>query len=265
MTTEDRIAHTGLQLPAIGFGTWRLWGAPAVTAVSQAIDAGYRLIDTAKIYENEGAVGRGISESGVSRAELVVTSKLPPSDQAPRIAVSTIAESVYRLGLDFIDLYLIHWRDRTNDRSVETWEALIEARERGLVRAIGVSNFREDDLERLRRATGVLPEVNQIETHPYRPRDELVRYHERHAIVTEAWAPFGNDAPLLDDPVIGRIARDLGATPAQVVLAWTIGRGVVPIPKSGTPERQRENFEATNLLLSDSHRAEISELARRAD
>lgn len=260
-----RAAHTGFTLPATGFGTWRLWGEPGVSAVRHAIDVGYRLIDSAILYENEGAVGRGIASSGIARDEIIVTSKLPPSHHKQPVATSAIAESVYRMGLDYIDLYLIHWRDRDDDHSLEAWEALIEARERGLVRAIGVSNFREDDIERLREATGVLPEVNQIELHPYRPREALVRYHERHAILTEAWAPLGDEAPLLDDPVIERIARDHDATPAQVVLAWSIARGVVPIPKSSTTERQRENFKAIDLQLRASATDEISLLVRRED
>lgn len=263
--TVMRTSHSGFALPAMGLGTWRLWGEVGADSVRQAITSGYRLIDSAIIYENEGAVGRGIADSGIPRSDLIVTSKLPPSHHERPIATSAIAESVYRMGLDSIDLFLIHWRDRENDHAVEAWEALIEARERGLVRAIGVSNFREDDIEQLREATGVLPEVNQIEVHPYRPREALVRYHEQCGIVTEAWAPLGNEASLLEDPVILRIASGRGATPAQVVLAWSIARGLVPIPKSRSPKRLRENLEATTLQLSGPERDEIARLARRED
>lgn len=259
---HERVAHSGLTLPGMGFGTWQLWGAEAVTATRHALDAGYRLIDSAMIYDNEGAVGKAIATSDVPRDDIIITSKLPPDHFARDRAPLAIAESVYRMGLDHIDLYLIHWPDREDGVYVEAWRALIEAKERGLVRAIGVSNFHADQLERLHAETGVMPEVNQIELHPYRPRRDLVALHEQHGIITEAWSPFGGDDDLLSDPVVTRIAHTHSASPAQVVLAWGLARGIIPLPKSGTPARQLENLTALELSLSEKDMGALSSLAK---
>lgn len=247
---HKRVAHSGLALPQMGFGTWKLWGSSGAQSVARAIDAGYTLIDSAIIYENEGAVGHAIRTAKVARDDLIVTSKLPGSHHARHRAETAIEESVYRTGLDSIDLYLIHWPDPEQDLYVEAWQALIAAQKKGIVRAIGVSNFHPTHLERLRNETGVLPEVNQVELHPYRPRQELVEYHEQHGILTEAWGPLAHEDALLNDPVVVRIAKTHGASPAQVVLAWAIARGVIPIPKATSPARQRENLAATEVSLT---------------
>ena len=257
-----RTAHTGFTLPVLGFGTYKLKGADGVAAVSAAIDAGYTLLDSAFNYENEGTVGRAVRTSGHNRDGLIVTSKLPGRHHAYDQAVETIEESVYRTGLARIDLYLIHWPNPRVDQYVEAWRALIDAKERGLVRAIGVSNFLPEHLERLEAETGVLPEVNQIELHPYFPQVDQLAYDTERGIITEAWSPLGRGTELLAEPVLGRIAAAHGATPGQVVLAWTVARGAVPIPKATSAARQQENLGAVALALSADEIAEITALGR---
>jgi diketogulonate reductase-like aldo/keto reductase len=258
----QRIAHDGLTLPEIGFGTWRLRGAAGARSVTSAIDAGYTLIDSAIIYENEGAIGHAARSAETPRADLIVTSKLPGSHHAYDRALTAIEESVFRTGLEYIDVYLIHWPDPEQDLYVEAWQALIEAKHRGIVRAIGVSNFHPEQLDRLRTETGVLPEVNQIELHPYYPRQAAVNYHAQHGILTQGWSPLGEGGELLSDPVITRLAQAHRASPAQVVLAWSIAQGVIPLPKASTERRQRENFESTQLILENEEVAEITALER---
>ncbi len=261
-TIPTRTAHSGLSLPVLGFGTYKLKGAEGVAAVSAAIGAGYTLLDSAFNYENEGTVGRAVRSSGHDRGGLIVTSKLPGRHHAYDRAVATIEESVYRTGLDHIDLYLIHWPNPRVDKYVEAWRALIDAKERGLVRAIGVSNFLPEHIDRLQAETGVLPEVNQIELHPYFPQVDQLAYDTERGIITEAWSPLGRGTELLAEPVLGRIAQAHGSTPGQVVLAWTISRGAIPIPKATSPARQQENLGAAALTLSADEVAEITALGR---
>lgn len=187
-----------LSLPPIGFGTVHLDGAPGVEAIATAIDAGYRLIDTAYNYENEGTVGKAVRESGVPREELIVTSKLPGRFHARDLGRVRIEESLYRLNLDYIDLLLIHWPNPSKDLYVEAWETLIEVRDAGLVKHIGVSNFLPNHIDRLRRETGELPAVNQIELHPYFPQVEQVDFHDELGIITEAWSPLSNGRGLVE-------------------------------------------------------------------
>ncbi|MFT4085159.1 MAG: aldo/keto reductase [Nocardioides sp.] len=255
-------APAGLSLPVLGFGTYRLNGSAGVDATVRAIHRGYRLLDSAFNYENEGAVGNAVRRCGLDRAELVVTSKLPGRHHRRAEAIATVEESLYRTGLDYLDLYLIHWPNPRVDRYVEAWEALIEARERGLVKAIGVSNFLPQHLERLRTETGVLPAVNQIELHPYFPQEELLAYDAEHGIHTEAWSPLGRGNDLLADPVITRIAASHGATPGQTVLAWAIARGAIPLPKAASDARQTENLGALDLELTPEDVAAITGLGR---
>ncbi|QZY51848.1 aldo/keto reductase [Leucobacter tenebrionis] len=259
--TEQR-AHNGFTLPAIGFGTYRLNGKSGAAAVTEAVRSGYRLLDSAFRYENEGAVGRGLRDSGADRGSIVFTSKLPGRHHEYDAALCTIEESVYRSGLDAIDLYLIHWPNPLTDLYVGAWRALIEARERGLVRQIGVSNFLPEHLDRLERETGVLPVVNQIELHPYFPQLDAVEYHRERGIITEAWSPVGRGNDLAEQPVIAEIARAHGITPIQAILAWHVARGVVPLPKSADPERQRENLAAADVVLSADEVDAISALGR---
>jgi diketogulonate reductase-like aldo/keto reductase len=257
-----RTAHAGLALPVLGFGTYRLNGSQGVAAIARAIDKGYTLLDSAFNCENEGAVGRGVRASGRDRAELIVTSKLPGRHHAYDAALTTVEESIYRAGLDYLDLYLIHWPNPQVGRYVEAWRALIEAKERGLVRAIGVCNFLPEHLDRLKEETGVMPAVNQIELHPYFPQQETLAYDEAHGILTEAWSPLGRGNDLLQNPTILEIASAHDATPGQVVLAWAIARGAIPLPKARSDERQVENLGATGVTLSDDQIAEMTALGR---
>ncbi len=212
-------------------------------AIEQAIDGGWTLLDSAFNYENEGAVGRAVRNSG-RRDELIVTSKLPGRHHARDEAIATIEESLFRTGLDVLDLYLIHWPNPGVDKYVEAWGALIEARDRGLVKAIGVCNFEPAHLDRLKAETGELPQVNQIELHPYFPQAELLAYDAEHGIITEAWTPLGRGNDLLEHPVLTEVAQVHDATTAQVALAWSIALGALPLPKAASPQRQAENLAA---------------------
>jgi diketogulonate reductase-like aldo/keto reductase len=251
-----------LVLPPIGFGTFALRGAAGVAAIRSALHSGYRLLDSAFSYENEGAVGRAVRTAGIPREDILVTSKLPGRHHESPAAIRTIEESLFRSGLDYLDLYLIHWPNPRRDHYVAAWSALIEARERGLVRAIGVSNFQPEHIERLRAETGVLPAVNQIELHPYFPQAELREYHEANGIVTQAWTPIGHRADLLSDPAIGRIADAHGVRPAQAILRWHLRLGVVPLPKATTPEHQRQNLDLFGFTLTDAEMSTIAGLGR---
>ena len=255
-------AHDGSTFPAIGFGTYALWGVEGSRAVSSALQNGYRLIDSAFNYENEGAVGQGIRESGVDRAEIIVTSKLPGRHHDYDEALRTIEESVYRLGGDPVDLYLIHWPNPEVGLYVDAWRALVDARERGFVKHIGVSNFLPEHLERIEEETGVRPVINQIELHPYFPQEVAVDYHRERGIIIEAWSPIGRAGEVLEEPVIAEIAKSHAVTPSQVVLAWHVARGVVPLPKSANDERQRENLAAADIALTPEEVASITALGR---
>lgn len=253
----------GLVLPRIGFGTYPLRGSTGLRILSDALDVGYRMLDSAFNYENEGTVGTAIRASGIPRDQVVVASKLPGRHQEYDKALEIVEESVYRTGLESIDLYLIHWPNPKVGKYVEAWRALIEARERGLVKAIGVSNFLPEHLDRLVAETGVTPVVNQIELHPYFPQEEQRAYHAEHGIVTEAWSPLGRKTDLLGDPVIARIAADHGIEPGHAILSWHLALGTLPLPKSSSPERQRGNLEVPRAdLLTADEVAEITALGR---
>lgn len=257
-----RTAASGFTLPTIGLGTYKLNGRPGAQSVAEAIRLGYRLIDSAFNYENEGAVGAGLRESGVPREELIVTSKLPGRHHGFSEAITAVEESVFRLGVEYADLYLIHWPNPLTDRYVDAWKGLIEARARGLVRDIGVCNFLPDQLARLERETGVVPAVNQIELHPYFPQADTLAYDDEHGIITESWSPLGRGNDLLANPVVVSIAESLQATPGQVVLAWHIARGAVPIPKASSPSHQEANLASVSVALTDQHIEAISALGR---
>lgn len=255
-------AHNGFTLPAIGLGTWAMRGDAGADAVASAIRAGYRLIDTAFNYENEGSVGRGIAASGVDRSEIIVTSKLPGRHHPTEKARTSIEESRSRLGVDAIDLHLIHWPNPSQDEYVQAWAALVEAQQRGAVRQIGVSNFLPEHLERIERETGVRPVLNQIELHPYFPQSEQLAYHRAHGIITEAWSPIARADALLAEPPIVEIAAAHGITPVQTVLAWHVARGTVAIPKSSTPAHQAANLAAATIVLDDAEVEAITALGR---
>lgn len=229
----------GFAFPELGFGTYKLNDAEGVDAIVSAIDVGYRLLDSAVNYENEGTVGEAVRRSDVDRDDLIVTTKIPGRDQGYDSAIRSAETSLETLGLDRIDLYLIHWPNPSVDKYVETWRAMISLRDAGTVRHIGVSNFTEEMLTRIADETGEWPVVNQVELHPYFPQDELRAFHAAHDIRTESWSPLARRSELLAEDVFEPIARAHGVTPSQVVLRWHTQIGSTPIPKSATPERQR--------------------------
>jgi diketogulonate reductase-like aldo/keto reductase len=254
--------NDGGTLPAIGLGTYKLTGDAGVASVAAGIASGYRLLDTALNYGNEREVGEAVRTSGVPREELLVATKLPGRHHGYEETLASFEESKANLGLDYVDLYLIHWPLPRIDKYVESWKAMIELRERGAVRSIGVSNFTIEHLERIIDETGVVPAVNQIELHPYFPQEQQRTFHERHAIRTESWSPLGRGSELLDEPIIVDIAQGYEVTPAQVVLRWHTQLGSVPIPKSADAARQRENLDIFGFTLEASEIAAIHGLER---
>ncbi|WP_368497498.1 aldo/keto reductase [Herbiconiux sp. A18JL235] len=257
-----RTLNDGRDMPALGFGTYPLRGEDGVAAIVSAIDTGYRSLDTAFNYDNEGAVGEAIRRSGIRRDELFVTSKLPGRYHGRAEAAEAVRESTWRLGLEQLDLYLIHWPNPSVDKYVEAWEALVEAREDGLVRSIGVSNFTRAQLDRIIAATGVTPAVNQIELHPYFPQVEQRAVNAELGIATEAWSPLGKRNAAYGQRAVLDAAEAHGVTPAQVILRWHVQLGSVPIPKSGTPARQAENLDVFGFELSDSEVEAITALGQ---
>jgi 2,5-diketo-D-gluconate reductase A len=260
--SEHYTLNDGTTLPKVGLGTYSLWGRAGVEAMSSALAAGYRLLDSAVNYENEGAVGEAVRSSGIAREEIRVASKLPGRHHKKANVLRTIEESVLRTGLDYLDLYLIHWPNPSQDLYLQAWEGMIEARELGLVRSIGVSNFLPEHLDRLIEQTGVTPSVNQVELHPYFNQAEQRAADTERGIVTQAWTPLGKNTALFDEAVILETARALGRSPAQVVLRWHLQLGVLPIPKSATPARQAENLAVYDFQLDDSQMQAISALTR---
>lgn len=246
-------------MPQLGFGVWQVPDHDAVPAVREALAAGYRSIDTAAIYGNEAGVGEAIRAAGVPRDELFVTTKLWNDRHGRDAALRAFDESLRRLRLDHVDLYLIHWPVPARDAYVETWRALDEIRAGGRARSIGVSNFTVAHLRRLIDETGIVPAVNQVELHPRFQQRELRAFHERHGIATEAWSPLGQGT-LLSDAAIASIAARHGRTPAQVILRWHLDNGIVAIPKSVTPSRIAENLGALDVRLTPEDRARIDAL-----
>jgi 2,5-diketo-D-gluconate reductase A len=262
MTTVPSIALSGGgAIPQLGFGVFQIQPAETESAIHTALEVGYRSIDTAAIYGNESEVGRAIAESGLPRNELFITTKLWNDDQGRESALPALDASLERLGLDYVDLYLIHWPAPSADRYAETWDALQEAHADGRARALGVSNFQPAQLARIIRESGLIPAVNQVELHPQFSQADLRGVHAEHGIVTEAWSPLAQ-AAVLDDPAIGEIARAHGRTPAQIVLRWHIELGNVAIPKSVTPARIAENFALFDFALAADEIAAISGLDR---
>lgn len=252
--------HDGTILPAVGFGTYSLKGSGGVQAIRSAIDAGYRLLDTAYNYENEATVGQAIKQHSISRDEILVTSKLPGRYHQHDNAITTIQESLYRAGLDYYDLYLIHWPNPKQDHYVEAWQALLDARKWGLIRSIGVCNFLPEHLERLKAETGELPVINQIELHPFFNQEKQRQYHEENGIVTESWSPLGRKTNLLEHPLLAEIAQNHGRTVSQIVLRWHYQLGSIAIPKSATPSRQVENLAIFDFELDQADMEKINSL-----
>lgn len=262
MSVPSRTLNDGRTIPGVGFGTYPLTGADGITAITSAIEVGYRLIDTAVNYGNEAEVGEAIRRAGVPRDELFVTSKLPGRHHGYDDAIASVRESLDRLGLDHLDLHLVHWPNPSVDRYAEAWRALVDLREQGLVRSIGVSNFTEAHLERIIAETGVTPVVNQVELHPYFPQVAMREVHARLGIQTESWSPLGKrQAPFTEPPVVAAAERH-GVTPGQVILRWQLELGSIPIPKSATPERQRANLDLDGFALTADEVAAITALGR---
>jgi 2,5-diketo-D-gluconate reductase A len=253
----------GTTLPAIGFGTWPMKGDECVAAVASALDTGYRLVDTAVNYGNEEEVGRAVRESDVPRDEIVVATKIPGRHHGYDDAAASIRGSLDRMGLDRIDLHLIHWPNPSVDRYVEAWRALVDAQKEGLVRSIGVSNFTEEHLQRIIDETGVTPVVNQVELHPYFPQEQMRAVHERLGIRTESWSPLGKRQAPFTEPPVAEAAERHEVSPGQVILRWQVQLGAVPIPKSATPERQRSNLDVFGFELTDEEMSAITGLGRR--
>jgi 2,5-diketo-D-gluconate reductase A len=246
-------------IPQLGFGVFQVPAKETERAVAEALSVGYRHIDTAAAYRNEGPVGEAIHASGLPREEIFVTTKCWNDDHGYEQAKRACRASLERLQLSHLDLYLIHWPVPAHDRYVETWAAFIELQAEGLVRSIGVSNFEAEHLERVISETGVTPAINQVELHPYFQQIGLRREHERLGILTEAWSPLGQGLELEDQAIVA-IAQEQGKTPAQTIIRWHLQLGNVVIPKSVTPSRIRENFEVFDFALSDEQMAKIESL-----
>jgi 2,5-diketo-D-gluconate reductase A len=247
------------QLPQLGFGVFQVPPKETEVAVAEALSVGYRHIDTAAAYRNEGGVGQALHASGIARDELFVTTKCWNDDQGYEQAKRACRASLERLELSHLDLYLIHWPVPAHDLYVETWKAFVELQSEGLVRSIGVSNFQPEHLERVIAETGVEPAINQVELHPHFQQVGLRREHERLGVLTEAWSPLGQGLEL-DDPAIVEIAQAHGKTPAQTIIRWHLQLGNVVIPKSATPTRIRENFEVFDFELSSEQMDAIAAL-----
>ncbi|THG34535.1 aldo/keto reductase [Glaciibacter flavus] len=254
--------NDGENLPAIGLGTYGLRGDAGIASVEAAIASGYRLLDTALNYENEREVGEGMRRAEVDRGELLVTTKIPGRHHGYDETMASFAESRQNLGVDVVNLYLIHWPLPRVDKYVDTWRAMIDLREQGLVRSIGVSNFTIEHLRRLDDETGVLPSVNQVELHPYFPQTQLREFHASSGIRTESWSPLGKSSELLSEPVIVDLAGAYGVTPVQLVLRWHTQLGSIPIPKSADAERQRENLDIFGFTMTDDELDVLSDLER---
>ena len=254
--------NDGTAFPTIGLGTYGLNGDEGVAALGTALDAGYRILDTALNYKNEAEVGRAVRETSVPRDEIIVSTKLPGRHHGYEETLASFEESRTNLGLDRVDLYLIHWPLPRIDKYVESFAAFAKLRDDGLVTSIGVSNFTEAQLRRVIDETGVTPPVNQIELHPYFPQDALLALHRDLGIVTESWSPIGRQGELLAEDVIATTAAAHDVTPTQVVLRWHVQLGAVPLPKSGNAERQRENLDVFGFELTDAEVAAISALER---
>ncbi|MER7703035.1 aldo/keto reductase [Kitasatospora sp. NPDC097605] len=263
--------NDGTRIPQLGFGVWQVPDAEATAAVRSAIEAGYRSIDTAAIYENEAGTGKAIAEAlagGVAREDLYITTKLWNSgtrdwsgEQGRDAVLREFDASLDRLGLDYLDLYLIHWPRPMHGSYLNVWKALEQLKADGRVRSVGVSNFGTEQLTRLAEESSLLPALNQVELHPYFPQEELRAFHAGHGIATEAWSPLGQGKELLAEPELARIAAKHGRTVAQVVLRWHLQNGVIAIPKSVTPARIKENLDVAGFELDAEDLAAIAGIA----
>ena len=254
--------NDGTTLPAVGFGTYPLRGEEGIAAITSALEAGYRLLDTAVNYENEVEVGEALRRSGLPRDEVQLTTKIPGRHHAYELALQSLRGSARRLRVDRLDLALIHWPNPSRGLYPEAWRALVQAQRDGLVRSIGVSNFTGSHLVRVVDDTGVTPVVNQIELHPWFPQQEMRALHADLGIRTEAWSPLGKRSAPFDEPAVAHAAKAHGVTPAQVLLRWHLQLGTLPLPKSATPERQRQNLDVFGFELTDAQVGAITALGR---
>lgn len=262
--TSDPIItlNDGNVMPQLGLGVWKAEDGDEVEkAVKTAIEAGYRLIDTAAVYQNEAGVGNAIKSSGVPREELFITTKLWNADQGAKKVRPALEASLEKLQLEYVDLYLIHWPVPAKDLYVETWQELEKLKAEGLVRSIGVSNFHVEHLERLKEESLTMPAVNQIELHPHFPQKELREYAKANDIRIESWSPIGgSQGSLLDEPVLAEIGNKHGKSPAQVVIRWHLQHDLIVIPKSTNENRIRENFDVFDFELDDGDMLSIDSL-----
>ena len=254
--------NNGVTMPQLGYGVFQVPDAETAAAVSHAVRAGYRSIDTAAAYGNEEGVAKALAEADVAREDLFITTKLWNSDQGYDAALRAFDVSLDKLGLDYLDLYLIHWPTPARGLYVDTWKAFAKLLADGRVRSVGVSNFQPEHLRQAIDATGVVPAVNQVELHPHLTQEPLRAVHAELGVVTEAWSPLGQGKGLLDDPAIAEIAARYDRSAAQVVLRWHLQLGNVVIPKSVTPSRIAENLDVFDFTLADADVTALSALNR---
>ena len=254
--------NNGLTMPQLGFGVWQVPDDEAHTAVTAAIEAGYRSIDTARLYDNEKGTGRAIADSGVAREDIFLTTKLWNDDQGYDKALKAFDASLERLGTEYVDLYLIHWPAPERDSYIDTWKALERIHAEGRAKAIGVSNFTAKTLERLIGSAEVVPAINQIELHPYFSQTGMRATNADHGLLTEAWSPLGQGKGLLDDPTLVDLGAKHGKSAAQVVLRWHLQLGNVVIPKSVTPSRIKANFDVFDFELTAEDMERVDTLDR---
>lgn len=257
---QNHTLRDGNSIPPLGLGTYPLNNVEAEVAVSEALARGYRLIDTAANYGNEAGVGRGVLRSGIHRKDIFVQSKLPGRDHGYDQAFRSVEATLSRMGLDYLDAYLIHWPNPSQGLYLETWKALITLQEQGLVSSIGVSNFLPEHINLLIQETGVTPAINQIELHPYSQKRDWANYNRQNAILTQCWSPLGRKTSLLKDTTLAEIARSIGKTPAQVILRWEVQNHHVPLPKSVHTRRMEENLAVFNWELTEQQMATITAL-----
>ncbi len=262
MTIPEVVLNDGYKLPKVGLGTYELRGGKGYQQIISAIKDGYRSIDSATNYDNEGIVGKAIGSSGVPRDQLFVSSKLPGKYHHYDDALSSIQESLARMGLDYFDLFLIHWPLPKRGLYVEAWEALITAQKLGLIKSIGVSNFEPEHLDKIISETGVTPSVNQIEIHPYWINEARIKEDTKRGIVTEAWSPLGRGNSALSEPIVKKLAEKYGKNVGQIILRWHLQRGIVPLPKSSNLTHQRANLDVFDFKLTSDEVKAINTLDR---
>lgn len=254
--------NDGTIIPAIGFGTVGLKGSEGIESITNAVNNGYRLIDTAYNYENEGTVGAALKRTSVPREKLFIASKLPGRYHNYEKAVKTIQESLYRANLDYFDLYLIHWPNPSQGLYVEAWQALLDAKKWGLIRSVGVSNFLPEHMDRLKKETGVLPSINQVEMHPYFNQEQQRKWHAEHGVATESWSPLSKANDIMTEQTLKTIAAKHGKSVAQVILRWQHQHHSVPIPKSTSAKRQLENISIFDFTLDTDDMTAIDKLTQ---